>query len=336
MSTYRAALPDVDIVIPTYGRAKKLGATISSILANSYTNFVLWVVDQGGEPATRELVQRQALEDPRVRYVCLPRDGSGPKRNGGALLGQAPYILYTNDDCLVNGDWIEKLLAELQDPDTWMVFGQVLPGPRELKPGEDPDSKVVLALNTWDRREVYFKNPYNLRFGQGHNMGVRRDRFLETGGFDEYLGAGGILGAWEDRDIGYRMLVRKGRIVYTPAAVIQHCHWLDWNSVERAYKSYGIGTGSSVLKYMRCGDFGALLILLEWMLSQGLRQALSGLFKTHRVQKFRIGMMQLIYPLQGFLIAARYPIDREHCTYRGLATAQDYTPVVRFPEVEAR
>lgn len=305
----------VDIVISTYRPGGRLHRTIESILQSSYQNFTLWVLDQN-EHDQMECGIAGLAADPRIRYLRVPLSGIAATRNRGAAMGSAPYILFTNDDCTVDPEWIGSLVAELFASDCWAAFGRVLAGPQ-------PKATVeALALKPSRERRVYHHQRFNLGFGHGHNMGVRRQRFEELGGFDELLGgarlpgSGRPLGAWEDRDLGYRVLRRGGTIVYTPHAVVYHHHWQNWKGARRSYRSYGIGSGAAVAKYLRCGDPAAIWILFEWQFSQGLRQILSGLFKWHSLGKVSVGLTQLIYPWVGLARGLRYPCDRQRILYR--------------------
>jgi GT2 family glycosyltransferase len=301
----------VDIVISTYGRGDRIDATIAGIRQSRQPNFTLWVLDQSADNSTERCVMRHSALDSRVRYFRVPLRGISGTRNSGAALGDAPFILFTNDDCLITPGWIDGLLAELADEQTWLAFGQVLPGVKDQRGNSD----VVLALQTSARRRVYRGYALDLGFGQGHNMGARREHFDALGGFDELLGSGGPLGAWDELDIGYRALRRGGQIVYTPSALVYHCHWQSWRSARRSYRNYGIGAGAAVAKYVRCGDPWAVLLLLEWIFSQGLRQVLSGLLKWRRWGKVLLGLSQFVYPWVGIMRGLRYRYDRRRCLY---------------------
>lgn len=147
-------------------------------------------------------------------------------------------------------------------------------------------------------------------------MGLRRTCFDDLGGFDELLGAGAPLRSWPERDLGYRILRRGGRIVYTPAALVHYRHWRGWDEVRSTYRNYAIGAGAATGKYLRCGDWAGLYLLVEWLAGQGVRQVVSGVLKWRSGQKIQVGLLQLIYPWVGLIQGWRYPVDRERVLYR--------------------
>ncbi len=317
------ANPLVDIVIPTRGRGQLITTTISTILKSRQPDFTLWIVDQSDDDATRKAVEPFVTQDSRVKYVNTPTQGSNIARNMGIAAGSAPYILFTDDDCSVADDWVDNMLQELTQEGAWAVFGRIIPQqqspPTSRAASEDEAAlhkQLPMALQDRPARQVYQGNRFNLGFGHGANMGLSRQHNDLIGGFDNLLGAGGLLRSWPERDLGYRMLRRGGRIIYTPTAVVYHRHWRSWPEVKNTYRNYGAGAGAVVAKFIRCGDLAALYLLLEWVVDQGIRAIASGLFKQRSKEKIITGYYQLIYPWVGLIQSLRYPIDREQLIYR--------------------
>jgi GT2 family glycosyltransferase len=308
-----------EVIISTRGRGALIDVTVSSILASSLTDFALWIVDQSDDDATERAVAPYAQQDPRFHYFRSATRGLSAGRNEGVAAGSAPYLVFTDDDCRVDVHWLAQLVSELQNEGVSAVFGRVIPDEtfHDAPPAGRPVSAAIpMALKDAPQRRIYHGNRFDLGFGHGASMGVRRDCYEAIGGFDEMLGVGGPLRSWNDRDLGYRVLVRGDTILYTPAALVHHRHWRDWDAVRRTYRNYATGAGAAAGKYLRCGDLGGLYILAEWMLDQGVRQMLSGLFKWQSGQKISVGLLQLVYPWVGLVQGWRYPIDRARILYR--------------------
>lgn len=306
----------VDVVIPTRNRGALIEAAITSILASDYTAFTLWVVDQSDNDATEQTVLGFARADSRVRYLRLASHGISAARNSSVAISAAACILFTDDDCRVTAGWIGALVAELSQPGVAATFGRVLPECSEPPPGAQVSPSITMATKTATTRMVYEGNRFNLGFGHGANMAIRRETFDQLGGFDELLGVGGPLRSWEDRDFGYRILAAGGRIVYAPDAVLFHRHWRGWNELRQVSRDYALGAGAAAAKYLRCYDIGGFVVLGEWLLSQGLRQITSGLFKWRSWQKVYVGLQQLIFPWVGLVYGLRYAVDRERGLYQ--------------------
>jgi GT2 family glycosyltransferase len=302
-----------------------VGVAIESIRHCGDVNFNLWVVDQSDDDATEAVVSPHSRADQRVRYLRSQSRGSNLARDEGLTAGNAPYILFTDDDCRVDPGWASAMVSELVHRETSAVFGRIIPED-EFRPDLPPDQVVSpalrLAAKDSPRRQEFAGNRFRLNFGHGANMGLRRDAYEAVGGFDLLLGCGAPLRAWPERDLGYRILSRGGRIVYTPDAVVHHRQWRDWNEVRRTFLNYAFGTGAVAGKYLRSGDWGGAYVLVEWLLDQGARQVASGILKWRSRQKIEVGLLQLIYPWVGLLHSLRYQVDRESLLYEANGVRQ--------------
>jgi glycosyltransferase involved in cell wall biosynthesis len=307
----------VDIIIPSRNRGPLITTAINSILSSHYQHFSLWIIDQSDDDRTRDAVAPLAQTDPRLHYLPTNTRGSNVARNIGLAASSAPYILFTDDDCRVDPYWVESMLSELKSPAVWAVFGRVLPEWEEADDDQRQTNKgVTVATKTSVERTVYHGNRFNLGFGHGANMGLTRACYRRLGGFDNLLGSGAMLSGWPERDLGYRILRRKGTIVYTPDATIFHQQWRTPQELYKTYRSYGLGTGAAVGKYVRCGDIAAAYLFGEWILDQGVRQVVSGLLKWRSREKVAVGLLQIVYPWVGLVRGLRYALDREQIMYR--------------------
>ncbi len=92
--------PLVSVIVPTYNRAYCLGATIDSVLAQTYDALELLIIDDGSSDQTRELVENQYGYDPRVRYVYQTNAGVSAARNHGFRLAQGEFVALIDSDDL--------------------------------------------------------------------------------------------------------------------------------------------------------------------------------------------------------------------------------------------
>ena len=106
MDASKTALLRVSVIVPTRNRPAHAAACIRSILA--IDGFVeLIVVDQSDDRATADAVS--AIDDRRLRYVRTGTRGVSHARNLGMELSSGEIVAFTDDDCRVKADWIERL-----------------------------------------------------------------------------------------------------------------------------------------------------------------------------------------------------------------------------------
>ena len=113
----------VSIIIPTRNRAASLPRAIESVLAQTYTDWELIVVNDQSTDETAEVIAAYRAKDRRIQGVIGNREGSGLARNVGIRYSQGRYVAFLDDDDL----WLpEKLAAQVevveQMPDVSLVF----------------------------------------------------------------------------------------------------------------------------------------------------------------------------------------------------------------------
>jgi hypothetical protein len=140
-SAYRAAFEDIEplvsIRIASYRNVSALmDIAIASVLAQTYENFEIVVVNDGPSDEARRAVE--GLNDPRVRYAELavhseyPADSyarwmvaGSPAMNRGADLATGTWIAPLDHDDAFTPDHIEKLLAAARTNNTEVAYGAV-------------------------------------------------------------------------------------------------------------------------------------------------------------------------------------------------------------------
>ena len=112
--------PAVSVVVATYNRAKFLPATIESILAQSFQDFELIVVDDGSSDNTQEVLAKYSS-----RLRCFYQENRGPSaaRNFGVQNAKAGWISIQDSDDLCAANHLDALYGYAQaHPDCAMVF----------------------------------------------------------------------------------------------------------------------------------------------------------------------------------------------------------------------
>jgi glycosyltransferase involved in cell wall biosynthesis len=301
--------PAITVVIPTRNRPELVSDAIESVMASDYPSFEVLVSDQSSDCRTQNLVKRIACKHSNLHYVSSSTVGSSMNRNLGASLCRTEFIAYTDDDCIVDPNWISSLMTELTRPGISAVYGRVLPFNRDALTGAEAAVRDGLKYTEF-RKKV---PPWYV--GTGGNMAFRCDALSSIGGFDPLLGAGSALRSCEDTDIAYRLLSGKRSIVYVPKAVVYHKLWKDWRSQQQMERAYGIGAGAQFTKYVRCSDMYGAALFLTWIWQHGVRRFGAGLFKWRNPRVLYMACCQLVYPWLGMLQSARFEVDLPSMTY---------------------
>jgi glycosyltransferase involved in cell wall biosynthesis len=99
----------VSVVIPTHNRKDFIGETVDSVLAQTYTDLEVIVVDDGSTDGTGDYMRSRYADDARVRYIWQENAERSAARNRGIDEARGEFVAFLDSDDL----WLPKKL-ELQ------------------------------------------------------------------------------------------------------------------------------------------------------------------------------------------------------------------------------
>lgn len=112
------------VIVPVYNTAAYLSHCIDSILAQSYLDFELILVDDGSTDGSEALCDAYANRDARICVLHQENGGHTVARNNGLRMAQGAYVLFADSDDWIDGDLLEQCcIAAAERPDV-ILFGQ--------------------------------------------------------------------------------------------------------------------------------------------------------------------------------------------------------------------
>lgn len=257
------ARPDslpIAAVVASRDRAEHLAAAVESLLRARRPGDEVVVVDSA---SSTDAVRRVA-EDAGVRCVRCERPGVSRARNAGLRATSAPVVAFTDDDCVVAGDWFEIAGRGFSSPAVGFVTGRVLPD-RQI-------GEILSVLVDETPRELVGEIAV-AGIGHGANMVWRRTAFEAIGGLDELLGPGARLRYAEEHDAFWRALRAGWHGRYVPDLVVTHRQWRGRSAFLKTKWGYGFGSGAFASKVRRIEPREGRRLLVETLWDQGLVQA---------------------------------------------------------------
>lgn len=246
----------VTVVVCTRDRAEMLEVALRSILACTHPNFDVVVVDNAPSTnATRRCVTE--LADPRVRVVTEPAPGLSRARNRGLLSTDSDVVAFTDDDVVVDPNWLSELVAGFDAVDDVVCVCGIVPSGELRTPAQMYfDRRVGWASSCLPRTYSMADPPEDVPlfpfqvgiFGTGANFAIDRASATRLGGFDEALGAGSPTSGGEDLDIFFRVLDAGHRLRYQPSAIVWHRHRDENEALAEQSRGYGLGLGAWLTK----------------------------------------------------------------------------------------
>jgi len=101
----------ISVVIPYYNRADWLKTAVGSVLAQTFPDFEVIVVDDGSEELPRFL---DGAGDPRIRYVRQEHRGASAARNHGIRLARGKYVAFLDADDLFLPEKLEVQVGRME------------------------------------------------------------------------------------------------------------------------------------------------------------------------------------------------------------------------------
>lgn len=105
--------PKVSVVVPTYERRDKVQNAINSVLAQTYSDLEVIVVDDGSTDGTGEILQE--VYGNRIRYCAQVNQGVSVARNRGVAEARGAWIAFLDSDDLWESDKLEWQFRALEE-----------------------------------------------------------------------------------------------------------------------------------------------------------------------------------------------------------------------------
>jgi GT2 family glycosyltransferase len=215
--------PHISVIVCTYNGTATLRACLESLQTLSYPNYEVLLVDDG---STRDIASI-AQDYPGVRYLRQNHAGLSVARNFGAGQAAGEILVYTDDDCLVEEDWLKYLISGFDDP-RWVACG----GPNIPPPPRNATEAVVAAAPGAPAHVLL--NDIEAEHLPGCNLAIRKTALEAIGGFRPVYRVAG-----DDVDICWRLREAGGHLRFVPGAMVWHHRRYTLRGYLRQQSGYG-------------------------------------------------------------------------------------------------
>jgi hypothetical protein len=108
--------PTVSVIIPCYGQAEFLGDAVASVVAQTWTDWEIVIVDDGSTDDTPQTARRLVEQYPqhRIRVLSQTNQGVSAARNNGIAVSTGRYILPLDADDMLQPLMLERTVALLE------------------------------------------------------------------------------------------------------------------------------------------------------------------------------------------------------------------------------
>lgn len=167
-SFYSDNSPLLSVVICTYKRPELLRKCLEQVCYKQTVDrntYEVIVSDDNSDGITKKMVDQ---EFPLVKYFKGPEKGFGANRNNGSKEARGDWLVFTDDDCLPESQWLETYYNAIT---------------------QNTDAKVLEGKTITDRPQMRFDEqaPINEEGGKlwGCNLAVEKETYFKVGGYPE-------------------------------------------------------------------------------------------------------------------------------------------------------
>lgn len=195
------------------------------------------VVDNASTDHSIEELEKLFRSDPRLRVIRLKENvGFAQANNIGALRASGRYLVFLNNDTIVDKRWLRELIDTMERRGCALAQAKLLKfdGRRVDGAGDLIDSygyPIILGHGDLDRS--WYGCETEIFSARGAAMAVRRDVFIEIGMFD-----GRFFMGCEDVDLSWRARLAGHCIVLAPRAIVYHYSGYSIKRIKRLRELY--------------------------------------------------------------------------------------------------
>lgn len=169
----------VSIVMPTYNRGYIISCAIESIIAQSYKDWELIIVDDGSTDDTATLVATyQKKYDNIIYFDNMDNKGASARRNEGINYSTGEYIAFIDSDNYWHPEKLKKQMTVLQDNNCDFCFCNV-----EIIDGT---SSIIIPKQMVEK-EFLCKTLLRENIIDTNTLLISKDKIIKAGLFDEKM-----------------------------------------------------------------------------------------------------------------------------------------------------
>lgn len=152
-----SGIPKISIIVPVYNTGNYLHKCVDSILAQTYQDFELFLVDDGSTDNSPGVCDDYSTQDTRVRVLHQKNQGQSVARNNAIGRMSGEWVMFCDSDDWIHPESLELLYRAAMEYDTKISIA----GYQETT-GDDPEVlPEQLKTELWTPKDFYIRHPIN-------------------------------------------------------------------------------------------------------------------------------------------------------------------------------
>ncbi len=214
----------ISILLCTYNRPQLLNLCLDSIISKSMYQPDELLIVNGGSSETTAVIEYWKKRFGNIKHIKTKNVNLATSRNIALPHCTGDIIALTDDDVIVDSDWIEKIKRlHLENPKAGAIGGRI----KGANSDSFLDRVADIAIFSCPEEAGY------TRTVAGANASYKREVIEKTGKYDESLFRG------EDVDYNWRIQKEGYKVYYDPELLVYHRHRTTWRGLFDQVYMYG-------------------------------------------------------------------------------------------------
>ena len=263
--------PQISVIVPVYKAEKYLRRCVDSILAQTFKDFELLLIDDGSPDKSGVICDEYAKADSRVRVIHKENGGVSSARQTGLDNSRGEYVIHADPDDWVESDMLEELYKKAKEGDVDMVICDFF---NEFKTGKFVCRQKPIECSSKNVQKELFLQKLH---GACWNKLIRRECFVRYNvKFPENVIR------WEDLFVICSLLMHPLKVSYLSKAFYHYDQISNGNSIVRKPTMQGLKSQMAFIDYFKKVGIPLELLYLAMRSTKELA-FYSGLFSKKEV-----------------------------------------------------
>lgn len=199
---------DFSLILATVGRTLELKRLFDSLVAQTYHDFEIVVVDQNPDDRLLPMLHRARCLGLAIRHIRHSPPNLALARNAGIAIASGNWLGFPDDDCWYEARTLEHIMQRARRRDRPQGV---------IAHWEEQGQAQTAGWLSWQRSSCFRDFPVS-----SITTFMSKDLVHTIGGFDARLGVGQWFGAGEETDLVLRALRSGALLAHEPSALVHH------------------------------------------------------------------------------------------------------------------
>lgn len=206
--------PLISVIVPVYNVEKYLGRCLDSIIAQSYNNLEIILVDDGTRDNSDKICDEYAQKDSRIKVLHTENGGLSAARNRGLKIITGDYVAFVDSDDYIAENMIEKLFDAIKSNNADISICNPIHIFDDNKAEFDNTNKESVIYSPIEAiKEMWYQTSF---------LPSAWAKLFNAELFKETKYTEGII--FEDIDIMHEVFIKANKIAYLPQGLYAYIH----------------------------------------------------------------------------------------------------------------